>query len=225
MILDGGEEEAVQSQARQAHWETVYTKKSENEVSWFQENPAPSLDLIAKVGATPGSAIIDIGGGASRLVDNLVKRGFEDVTVLDISEAALGAAKARLGEAAAQVHWMVADATIWEPLKAYEIWHDRAAFHFLTEEHDRSAYVARLGRALKTGGYAIIATFALDGPERCSGLQIVRYDPASLGKTLGRAFELIDTQRHTHATPWGTEHRSNSACSSIAPEPQHAGYP
>jgi SAM-dependent methyltransferase len=195
----------MQSESRQAHWEGIYTKRGENEVSWFQENPAPSLELIAQVGATAASAIIDIGGGASRLVDNLVQRGFEDVTVLDLSEAALEAAKARLGEEAAHVHWMVADATTWEPLKAYEIWHDRAAFHFLTEEHDRSAYVARLERALKAGGYAIIATFALDGPERCSGLQVVRYDPASLGKTLGRAFDLVDTRQHTHATPWGTE--------------------
>jgi SAM-dependent methyltransferase len=199
------EEEAMQSEGRQAHWEGVYTKKGENEVSWFQESPAPSLQLIAQVGATPASAIIDIGGGASRLVDNLIQQGFEDVTVLDLSEAALEAAKARLGGRAAQVQWIVADATVWEPLKAYDIWHDRAAFHFLTEDRDRAAYIARLERALKVGGYAIIATFALDGPERCSGLPVVRYDPASLGQTLGRAFQLVDTRRQIHATPWGSE--------------------
>jgi len=142
----------MQSEGRQAHWETVYTEKGEDQVSWFQETPTPSLDLIAKVGATPASAIVDIGGGASRLVDNLVKRGFESVTVLDLSEAALEAAKSRLGGRAARVHWIVADATVWEPEKAYEIWHDRAAFHFLTEERDRAAYVARLERALKVGG-------------------------------------------------------------------------
>jgi len=195
----------MQSEGRQAHWEGVYTKKGENEVSWFQESPAPSLQLIAQVGATPASAIIDIGGGASRLVDNLIEQGFEDVTVLDLSEAALEAAKARLGGRAAQVQWIVADATVWEPLKAYDIWHDRAAFHFLTEDRDRAAYIARLERALKVGGYAIIATFALDGPERCSGLPVVRYDPASLGQTLGRAFQLVDTRRQIHATPWGSE--------------------
>ena len=139
----------MQSEGRQAHWEGVYTKKGENEVSWFQENPAPSLELIAQAGPTPASVIIDIGGGASRLVDNLVDRGFEDVTVLDLSEAALEAAKGRLGGLAARVHWIVADATVWEPLKAYDIWHDRAAFHFLTEDGDRAAYVARLERALK----------------------------------------------------------------------------
>ena len=195
----------MQSESRQAHWEGVYTKKGENEVSWFQENPALSIELIAQVGATAASAIIDIGGGASRLVDNLIQRGFEDVTVLDLSEAALEAAKVRLGKDAAQVHWMVADATRWEPLKAYDIWHDRAAFHFLTEEDDRSAYLARLRRALKAGGHAIIATFAPDGPERCSGLQVVRYDPANLGNTLGREFELVGSRQQTHSTPWGAE--------------------
>jgi SAM-dependent methyltransferase len=199
----------MENDSRQAHWEGVYSKKGENEVSWFQENPAPSLELIAQVGARPASAVVDIGGGASRLVDNLVERGFQDVTVLDLSEAALEAAearlKARLGSRAAQVHWIVADVTVWEPSKAYDIWHDRAAFHFLTEERDRAAYVARLERGLKVGGYAIIATFALDGPERCSGLPVMRYDPASLGQTLGRAFQLVDTRRHAHVTPWGSD--------------------
>jgi SAM-dependent methyltransferase len=194
----------MQNESRQAHWENVYTRKGENEVSWFQENPAPSLELIEQVGASPASAIIDIGGGASRLVDNLVEMGFEDVTVLDLSEAALEAAKDRLGDRAAQAHWMVADATVWEPVKVYDVWHDRAAFHFLTEDRDRAAYVVRLERALKVGGHAIIATFALDGPERCSGLPVVRYDPASLGQTLGRAFQLVDSRRHAHATPWAS---------------------
>jgi SAM-dependent methyltransferase len=195
----------MQSESRQAHWQNVYTKKGENEVSWFQENPAPSLELIAQIGAPPASAILDIGGGASRLVDHLIDLGFQDVTVLDLSEAALEAAKARLGSLAAQVHWIVADATVWEPQKAYDVWHDRAAFHFLTEDRDRAAYVARLERALKMGGYAIIATFALDGPERCSGLPVVRYDPAGLGQILGRAFQLVHARRHAHATPWGSD--------------------
>ncbi len=194
----------MQSEDRQSHWEGVYTKKGENEVSWFQENPAASLELIAQVGATAASAIIDIGGGASRLVDHLVDRGFDDITVLDLSDAALQIAKARLASRASQVHWIVADATVWQPARVYDIWHDRAAFHFLTEERDRTAYVARLERALKAGGHAIIATFALDGPERCSGLPVVRYDPVTLGQTLGRAFQLVDTRRHAHATPWAS---------------------
>ena len=194
----------MQNENRQAHWEGVYSQKGESEVSWFQENPAPSLELIEQVGATAASAIIDIGGGASRLVDNLIDQDFEDVTVLDLSDAALQAAKVRLGGRAAQVHWIVADATVWEPGKVYDVWHDRAAFHFLTEDRDRAAYAVRLERALKVGGHAIIATFALDGPERCSGLPVVRYDPVNLGQTLGRAFQLVDTRLHAHATPWGS---------------------
>jgi len=211
----------MQSESRRAHWQSVYIRKGENEVSWFQENPAPSLELIAQVGATAASAIIDIGGGASRLVDNLLDRGFGDVTVLDLSDAALEAARARLGSRAARVHWIVADATVWEPLKEYDIWHDRAAFHFLTEERDRAGYGVRLRRALKVGGYAIIATFALDGPERCSGLPVVRYDPASLGQTLGPDFELIDTRRHTHETPWGSDQSFQFSVFRRADSPTH----
>jgi SAM-dependent methyltransferase len=192
----------MEDAGRQAHWENVYTTKSETEVSWFQQSPAPSLDLIVQAGATRQSAIIDIGGGASRLVDHLVEQGFEDVTVLDLSGAALAAARSRLGAGADRVSWIVADATAWEPARAYDIWHDRAAFHFLTDASDRAAYVARLRRGLKIGGHAIIATFALDGPEKCSGLPVERYDSASLGRTLGDAFRLIHTQRHEHATPW-----------------------
>jgi SAM-dependent methyltransferase len=203
--LGQAEKDAMENETRQVHWENVYTNKGEKEVSWFQENPAPSLELFSEMGATPASAIIDIGGGASRLVDHLVKVGFHDVTVLDLSETALVAAKARLGNRASQVRWVIADATVWEPAKAFDIWHDRAAFHFLTDEHDRAAYVARLVRGLKVGGHAIIATFALDGPERCSGLPVVRYDAASLGRTLGRAFRLLHTLRHEHTTPWSSQ--------------------
>jgi trans-aconitate methyltransferase len=194
--------------SRQAHWDKVYNTKRENELSWFQENPAPSLDLIAKAAATSASSVIDVGGGASRLVDALVERGFRDVTVLDLSDAALMAAKARLLSRAEQVQWVVADVTEWEPQRfAYDIWHDRAAFHFLTEECDRMAYVARLIKAVKPGGCAIIATFAPDGPERCSGLPVARYDAESLRRVVGDAFELIETRRHEHRTPWGSEQR------------------
>jgi SAM-dependent methyltransferase len=195
----------MESRDRQSHWQSVYTQKGESEVSWFQESPAPSLGMIEQTGAAPGSAIIDIGGGASRLVDHLVARGFRNVAVLDLSGAALEVAKARLGDRAAQVRWLVADVTIWEPQDIYDIWHDRAAFHFLNRDADRAAYVARLVRAVKVGGHAIIATFALDGPERCSGLPVVRYDAASLGETLGDRFELVTTRSHAHATPWGPE--------------------
>jgi trans-aconitate methyltransferase len=195
----------MENSSRRAHWENVYTTKGENEVSWFEQNPAPSLELIGQVGASNTSAIIDIGGGASRLVDHLVEQGFQDVTVLDLSGAALEAAKGRLGARADRVNWVVADATIWQPAKAYDIWHDRAAFHFLTDEKDRAAYIARLTGGLKAGGHAIIATFAPDGPEKCSGLAVARYDAAGLGRTLGPVFQLVHTRRHEHATPWGSK--------------------
>ena len=204
---------------RQVHWQDVYSKKGESEVSWYQESPTPSLELIDRVGTTSASSIIDIGGGASRLVDHLVDRGFEDVTVLDLSEAALQVAKTRLGSQGNRVHWITADATIWEPEKTYDLWHDRAAFHFLTEERDRAAYIARLERGVRIGGHAIIATFAFDGPEKCSGLPVMRYDPKSLAQTLGRAFRLFDTQRHVHATPWKSEQSFQFSVFQRCPEP------
>jgi trans-aconitate methyltransferase len=194
----------MEPDGRRAHWETVYATKAENEVSWFQDNPSPSLEAIALTGATPASAIIDIGGGASRLVDHLLALGFVDVTVLDLSAAALDTAKARLGTPAAKARWLLADVTTWQPTASYDVWHDRAAFHFLTGENDRAAYAVRLDRALKPGGHAIIATFAPDGPERCSGLPVMRYDAESLGRALGREFRLLQTRRHEHATPWGS---------------------
>jgi cyclopropane fatty-acyl-phospholipid synthase-like methyltransferase len=190
--------------SRSAHWETVYITKGEKEVSWFQENPALSLELIDLAQLTPESAIVDIGGGASRLVDCLLARGFENVTVLDLSQSALGAAKARLGDLAEKVQWLVADVTTWEPPQNYDVWHDRAAFHFLTDDAARSAYLGRLKKALKPTGHVIIGTFALDGPERCSGLPVTRHDAGSLAKILGPEFQLIDTRPHEHVTPWGS---------------------
>ena len=192
---------------RKAHWENVYTTKGEKEVSWYQESPAPSLELIALAALPREASIIDIGGGASRLVDALVDRDVRRVTVLDLSAAALDAAKRRLGDKAATVRWEVADVTKWQPSQTYDLWHDRAAFHFLTDRADQAAYVDRLRKAVKPGGYVIIGTFALDGPERCSGLPIVRHDTASLSALLGTDFKLIDARRHDHATPWGALQR------------------
>jgi SAM-dependent methyltransferase len=192
--------------SRRAHWENVYTAKRDNQVSWFQENPAPSLELIDLAQPTPETTIVDIGGGASRLVDCLVARGFNHVTVLDLSEAALAVAKTRLGDNA-NVQWVIADVTKWKPTQTYDIWHDRAAFHFLTDGSDRAAYVACLRQAIKLGGHVIIGTFATDGPERCSGLPVNRYDAASLAAELGKGFRLIDARRHEHATPWGAIQR------------------
>ncbi len=188
---------------RRLHWENVYGEKGERRVSWFQERADISLELIAAARVGCNGAIIDIGGGASRLVDELLRQGYQDVTVLDVSEAGLSIAKQRLAEQAPRVQWIVADVTQWEPLREYDLWHDRAAFHFLTGEADRSAYVARLLRALRPGGHAIIATFALDGPERCSGLPVARYDGQRLSEALGDRFALIATRRQQHMTPMG----------------------
>ncbi|CAN5503498.1 class I SAM-dependent methyltransferase [soil metagenome] len=192
---------------RQAHWQKVYAVKAEKEVSWFQENPAPSLDLIAATGISTDASIIDVGGGASRLVDSLLEQGFRRIAILDLSAKALGAAKKRLGRAGEAVDWIVADITSWKPSSTYDLWHDRAAFHFLTEATDRDAYVGCLKKAVRPGGHVIIATFAQDGPERCSGLPIVRYDPDELASTLGPAFELADSRRHDHMTPGGNTQR------------------
>jgi SAM-dependent methyltransferase len=194
----------MQSDDRKAHWEAVYEQKGETEVSWFQESPELSLELITALAPALDAAIIDVGGGASRLVDEMVKRGYRDISVLDLSQAALQAAQTRLGAQASRVTWIAADATQWRPARPYDLWHDRAAFHFLTAPADRARYVSRLTEALKPGGHAIIATFALDGPDKCSGLPIVRYDAAGLSAKLGDAFALIETRTQAHVTPWGS---------------------
>lgn len=188
---------------RQAHWENVYSAKGETEVSWFQKIPTVSLDLIKTSGVKPDATILDVGGGASRLVDVLLEEGFSAVTVLDLSEKALATAKARLQERAFGVKWIVADITTWNFTETYDLWHDRATFHFLIEPKDRAAYIERLTQAVRPHGHVIIATFALDGPERCSGLPIVRYDASSLSKALGRTFQLIETRASEHVTPTG----------------------
>ena len=194
--------------ARQAHWENIYTTKAEGEVSWFEDSPGVSLKLIKAAGASQTAAIIDVGGGASRLVDTLIDLGYQNVTVLDLSEAALAMAKTRMGNKSQSVHWIVADATTWQPsAKNYDVWHDRAAFHFLTDEYDREAYVARLKEALRPGGAAIIGSFSLDGPEKCSGLPVQRYDAVSLGQILGPSFSLVQTLDHEHRTPWGASQK------------------
>jgi SAM-dependent methyltransferase len=184
------------------HWEGVYNSKGEREVSWFQESPEPSIELIGLVGARPDAAIIDIGGGASRLVDALLAHGFENLTVLDLSEAALDKARSRLGSDAQKVRWIEADVTSWNPDARYDVWHDRAAFHFLTKRDEQQAYVGHLKEALRPGGHAIFGTFALDGPEKCSGLPVARQSPETMAALLGPDFHLVVARRHEHATPW-----------------------
>ncbi len=187
----------------QVHWEKVYAEKAEEEVSWYQETPEPSLALLELVGTRPSEAIIDIGGGASRLVDVLLAKGFKDVTVLDLSVDALNATRRRLGQVSDEARWIVADVTEWEPPDVYDLWHDRAAFHFLNSDKKKSAYIERLRRGLRIGGHAIIGTFATDGPEKCSGLPVTRYSAESLSTLLGNGYTLLDARRHEHTTPWG----------------------
>ncbi|MDX2266181.1 MAG: class I SAM-dependent methyltransferase [Hyphomicrobiales bacterium] len=193
----------TEGSAKKAHWEGVYGGKADTEVSWFEDTPRVSLDLIAASGLSPRSSVIHIGRGASRLVDALLDQSFTDGTVLDLSEKAFAVAKSRIGAKASLVSWVAADVTEWKPAREYDLWHDRAAFHFLTNPADRTAYLGRLGTALKPGGIAIIGAFAMNGPESCSGLPIVRYDATSLADVLGSAFDLIITRDHNHSTPAG----------------------
>jgi SAM-dependent methyltransferase len=185
----------------QAHWEEVYTSSEETSVSWFQHDPALSLDLIAQARPAKDTDIIDVGGGASRLADGLLTRDFRHVTVLDISQSALDLSCLRLGRRASEVQWIAADVREWPPSRCFDIWHDRATFHFLVDPADRAAYVARLNEALRPGGHAIIATFAEDGPDTCSGLPVKRYDAQALSRELGEAFALVESRRHDHVTP------------------------
>ncbi len=185
------------------HWDEVYRLKAEQEVSWFQTEPGVSLELIRAADLAKQDAIVDVGAGASRLVDRLLAEGYQDLTALDIADTALRKSQARLGDAARRVNWFAADVTHWQPPKRYALWHDRAVFHFLTEATDRAAYRKTLASALRPQGMAIIASFAPDGPERCSGLPVQRYSPASLAAELGAGFRLLDQRSESHMTPAG----------------------
>ena len=187
----------------QAHWNEVYRTKAPDAVSWYQPTPDPSLRALDQVHASALSAFIDVGGGASTLVDCLIQRGWNDLTVLDIAEPALSVAKARLGEAASRVRWIVANIVDWIPDRQYNVWHDRAVFHFLTEETERDAYRRALRSGVAEGGIVIIATFAPDGPEKCSGLPVRRYDGAALAKEIGAPFAPLAQWQETHHTPGG----------------------
>jgi hypothetical protein len=189
---------------RRRHWETVYTTKGERDVSWFETLPAVSMQMMEAAGLTPETCVIDVGGGDARLVDTLVARGLDCLAVLDVSGAALHRAQARLGDAAAALTWIEADVTADWSLKPMDIWHDRAVFHFLTTRRDRARYRAHLGQTLKIDGTAIVATFAPNGPEWCSGLPVARYSPEALAAELGSGFRLVEAVPYTHRTPWGT---------------------
>lgn len=188
---------------RRSHWENVYHTKPSTEVSWFETEPATSLALINRV-APRGGRIIDVGGGTSFLVDRLVAAGNWEVTVLDISATALQLAQDRLQEQANQVHWIQSDITEVQQLGIYDLWHDRAVFHFLTAPEDRERYLSRLHVALRPGGHVVLGTFAIQGPEKCSGLPVCRYNAQPLAAVLGAQYTLIEHFELPHTTPAGT---------------------
>ena len=189
---------------RKQHWETVFSRRPEGELSWFESLPATSIRLLEAAGLNAHTCVLDVGGGDSHLVDHLAARGLDCLAVLDISEAALARARSRLGPAASVPIWLEADVSGEWSLKPMDIWHDRAVYHFLTAVQDRQRYLFHLLQTLKPGGSAILATFALDGPERCSGLPVMRYSPETLSTELGPELSLVESIRHLHTTPWGT---------------------
>lgn len=195
----------IKNQKRKGHWEKVFRQKSADQTSWHQDVPQLSLAMIARASLDFKTPIIDIGGGASLLVDHLLEQGYSDLTILDISVAALEQAKARLGNRAGVPVWVEADVTRFRPVRQFGLWHDRAAFHFLTDPEDRRSYVDVLTRALITRGQAVIATFSPQGPEKCSGLDIIQYDASRIGETLGPAYDLLEQREERHLTPSGGE--------------------
>ncbi len=187
---------------RAGHWDTVYKDNRPDAVSWYQPDPVASLELIDVLELAPDSGVLDIGGGASVLVDRLLAKSFTDLTVLDISEAALRTSRERVGDDG-RVTWITEDLLGWEPARTYDLWHDRAVFHFLAGE-EVETYRDLMNRAVAPDGSVIIATFAPDGPDRCSGLPVTRYSVDELGATLGSGFEVVECRREVHTTPAGT---------------------
>lgn len=189
----------------QTHWEKIYGSKAPDAVSWYRPHLETSLELIQRAAPARSASIIDVGGGESTLVDDLLAQGYQNITVLDISQTAIDATMKRIGTASAQVRWLVADitATQLEPA-TYDLWHDRAVFHFLTAPEARVAYVRQVAKAVKSGGHVIVSTFGPDGPTKCSGLDVVRYDADSLHQEFGVHFRLLDHSTELHRTPFGT---------------------
>ena len=189
----------------QTHWEKIYRDKAPDAVSWYRPHLERSLELIDEVAPSHSASIIDVGAGESTLVDDLLARGYQNITVLDLSQTAIDANRQRLGEASKGVHWLVGDITRVElEAAAYDVWHDRAVFHFLTATTDRIAYVRQVAWAVRHGGHVIISTFGPEGPTKCSGLDVVRYDAESLHKEFGVHFRLLGSSTEPHQTPFGT---------------------
>lgn len=186
-------------------WQQRYLTGDPERMSWFERSPDRSLGLIARAGTDPAAAVIDVGGGASHLAAALLDRGFTDITVLDVSAAALARARAGLGARASAVRWLEADARGLEPRRQFDLWHDRALFHFMVDEGDRAAYLEGLGRALRAGGHLVLATFGPAGPASCSGMPVRRYGPAQLDAVLGPGFQRLAAETAVHRTPRGSE--------------------
>ena len=193
----------MDSSDRKMHWQQTYSGKSPRSVSWYQPASTASLQLISDTGIAKNAPIIDVGGGASVLVDQLIARGYARISVLDISEQALQHARARLAQNAAQVNWIVEDVLNFTAAHPFELWHDRALFHFFTDPEEQDRYVEILNKSLSPGAHVLIATFAIDGPLKCSGLDTMRYDAPSLGTRLGGRFEHQCSMNEMHITPWG----------------------
>jgi SAM-dependent methyltransferase len=189
------------------HWQSVYQSKGSSEVSWYQEFPNTSFNLIKETNLKQDQAIIDVGAGASTLIDALVDEGFKDLTVVDISERSLQYAQERLGGFSKKINWITADVTEYKFQRKYDFWHDRAVFHFLTDLNARGKYKQALDQALAVNSYLIIATFALDGPTKCSGLEVESYDAMKLQIELGDKFSLIKSIDENHLTPWEAEQK------------------
>lgn len=199
----GTRQEQAEAGPQQAHWDAAYESKTASGVSWYQPHAGRSVELVTTLGLPLNTPVIDVGGGASTFVDSLVEMGYTDVSVLDLSATALVTAKERLGPDAG-VEWIHADLLTWTPPRTYGLWHDRAVFHFLTDQDQQQMYLDRLGSAVSRPGYAVLATFAPDGPARCSGLPVARYDIEELTHRLGSVgLQVVAGSREEHVTPSG----------------------
>jgi 2-polyprenyl-3-methyl-5-hydroxy-6-metoxy-1,4-benzoquinol methylase len=195
------------------HWESVYSSKAPDAVSWYRPHLEVSLDLIERCAPGRSASIIDVGAGESTLVDDLVSHGYREVTVLDVSKTAIEETRKRLGHAAENVHWVVGDVTeIALPPQSFDVWHDRAVFHFLVDPAQRQAYVRSVLNAVKPGGHVIVSTFGPEGPTKCSGLDVMRYDAEALHQEFGRRFRIEESSKELHHTPWGTAQQFVYCC-------------
>ena len=218
--MEGGGPRRGELVNAKTHWEQVYATKAPDAVSWHRPHLDTSLALIEWAAVDRASSILDVGGGQSTLVDDLLLRGYKNITLLDVSRTAIEAAQKRLGSAAAQARWLIADITEIElEPGAYDLWHDRAVFHFLTAKEKRAAYVRQVLRAVKPGGHVIIATFGPEGPTKCSGLEVVRYDPESLQREFGSHMQLLENFTEQHQTPFGTTQQFLYCCFQLKKDP------